>query len=68
MDDVVCVMDNNAALQWPLARVSYEYSGPDKIVTVVNVRTSTEEYNRPVNKLKSPLPRIAPVKKHSQTN
>ena len=51
--DIVYVMDDNAApLQWPLARVSYVYSGPDKFVRVVKVRTPTGEYNRPVNKLK----------------
>ena len=63
MGDVVYVMDDNAApLQWPLARVSYVYSGPDNFVRVVKVRTSTGEYNRPVNKLKNlPLSDASPV-------
>ena len=50
--DIVYVMDGNAApLQRPLARVSYVYSGPDNFIRVLKVRTSTGEYNRPVNKL-----------------
>ena len=57
------VMDDKAApLQWPLARVSYVYSGPDNFVRVVKVMTSTGEYNRPVNKLKKlPLSDASPV-------
>ena len=51
--DIVYVTDDNSApLQWPLARVSNVYNGPDQFVRVVKVKTSAGEYSRPVHKLK----------------
>ena len=51
--DLVYICNDNAPpLQWPLGRVSYVYSGPDKFVRVVKVRTATGIYNRPVAKLR----------------
>ena len=51
--DVVYVTDDNTPpLQWPLARVSYVYSGPDGFVRVVKIKTANGTYNRPVHKLR----------------
>ena len=44
--------DNVAPLQWPLGRITYVYSGPDKFVRVVKVKTSNGIFNRPVAKLR----------------
>ena len=44
--------DNTPPLQWPLARVSYVYSGPDKYVRVVKIKTANGTYNRSVHKLR----------------
>ena len=50
--DVVYVTDDNTPpLQWPLARVSYVYGGPDNFVRVVKIRTVNGIYNRSVHKL-----------------
>ena len=57
LGDLVYITDDNAPpLQWPIGRVIYVYSGPDKFVRVVKIKTATGIYNRPVHKLrKMPL-------------
>ena len=43
------------ATKWPMARVTEVFKGPDNLVRVVNVKTATGVYKRPVVKL-VPLP------------
>ena len=51
--DIVFVIDDNVPpLQWPLSKIQYVYTGPDKFVRVVKIKTATGIYNRPVHKLK----------------
>ena len=51
--DIVFVIDDNVPpLQWPLAKIQHVYTGPDKFVRVVKIKTATGIYNRPVHKLK----------------
>ena len=51
--DLVYLTDDNVApLQWPLGRITYVYSRPDKFVRVVKVKTSNGIFNRPVAKLR----------------
>ena len=53
MGDVVYVTDDNTPpLQWPLARISYVYSGPDNLVRVVKIKAANGTYNRSVHKLR----------------
>ena len=57
LGDLVYITDDNAPpLQLPIGRVIYVYSGPDKFVRVVKIKTATGIYNRAVHKLrKMPL-------------
>ena len=51
--DIVFVTDDNVPpLQWPLAKSHHVYTGPDKFVRVVKIKTATGIFNRPVHKLK----------------
>ena len=53
LGDIVYITDDNTPpLQWPIGRVVYVYSGPDKFVRVVKVKTTTGIYNRAVHKLR----------------
>jgi hypothetical protein len=52
---VVVVEENNPPLQWPLGVIEGVFPGKDGIVRVVQVRTKTGLYKRPVVKL-CPLP------------
>jgi len=50
--DVVLVVDDNAPRHsWPLGRVITTYPGKDGTVRMVDVKTSTSEYRRPISKL-----------------
>ena len=42
--------------KWPLARVTEVYPGKDDVVRVVQVKTSTGTYTRPVSKIACLLP------------
>ena len=54
--DLVYLTDDNVApLQWPLGRITKVYSGPDKFVRVVKVKTLNSIFNRPVAKLRKLL-------------
>ena len=51
--DVVYITDDNVPpLQWPLGKVTHVFSGPDKFVRVVKVKTAIGTYSRPVHKLR----------------
>ena len=51
--DVVYITDDNVPpLQRPLGKVTHVFSGPDKFVRVVKVKTATRTYSRPVHKLR----------------
>ena len=50
---VVYITDDNVPpLQWPLGKVTHVFSGPDKFVRVVKVKTAPGTYSRPVHKLR----------------
>ena len=52
MDDVVIVADDKLQRgNWPLGRISAVYPGNDGRVRVVDVKTTTGCYRRPVSKL-----------------
>ena len=56
LGDIVYITDDNIPpLQWPIGRVIYVYSGPDKFVRVVKVKTATGIYYRAVHKLRKML-------------
>ena len=57
LGDIVYITDDNTPpLQWPIGRVIHVYSGPDRFVRVVKIKTATGIYNRAVHKLrKMPL-------------
>ena len=51
--DIVFVIDDNVPpLQWLLVKIHHVYTGLDKFVRVVKLKTATGIYNRPVHKLK----------------
>ena len=50
-DIVIIKEDNTPAVLWPLARITKTFDGNDKIVRVVQVKTQTGLYIRPVSRL-----------------
>ncbi|XP_062549573.1 uncharacterized protein LOC134214170 [Armigeres subalbatus] len=65
-DQLVVLMDENLPpMCWPMARIDDLHPGPDGVVRVVTVRTSTGRYTRPVAKIcllpiQSGVPKQAP--------
>ena len=50
--DIVIIKDDNTPpMCWPLARIIQTFDGNDKIVRVVQVKTQTGVYIRPVSRL-----------------
>lgn len=43
--------ENSSPTKWPLARITKLYSGKDRRVRVVTVKTASSEFTRPFNKL-----------------
>ena len=63
VNDIVIINEaNTPAMLWPLARITQIFDGNDKIVRVVQVRTQTGLYIRPV----SPLVPLEKEKPESQ--
>ena len=55
--DVVLIREDGLVpTKWPLARVTEVYPGKDDVVRVVQVKTSTGTYTRPVSKIACLLP------------
>lgn len=52
---VIIKEDNSPVLQWPLGRIINIYKGEDNVVRVVDVKTSTGIFKRPIHRL-APLP------------
>ena len=51
LGDIVYITDDNTLpLQWPIGRVIHLYSGPDRFVRVVKIKTTTGIYNHAVHK------------------
>ena len=50
-DIVIIKEDNTAPTYWPLAFIENLYPGSDGLIRVVDVRTSTKLYKRPITKL-----------------
>ena len=51
LGDIVYITDDNTPpLQWPIGRVIHLYSGPDRFVRVVKIKTTTGIYNHAVHK------------------
>lgn len=57
-DIVVVIEDKMVPTQWPMAKIVEVHPGKDGIVRVVDIKTSTGTYRRPVHK----------VAKHGQLN
>ena len=55
-DAVLIREDGLVPTKWPLARVTAVYPGKDDVVRVVQVKTSTSTYTRPVSKIACLLP------------
>ncbi|KFD61218.1 hypothetical protein M514_26602 [Trichuris suis] len=52
VDDVVVIVDPNSPKgQWPLGRIVDVFKGKDGRVRVVNVKTTTGTYKRPITRL-----------------
>lgn len=52
VDDVVVLVDNTTPrYEWKMGRVTAVHPGPDGRTRVVNVKTATSEYTRPVTKI-----------------
>ena len=50
-DIVILREDNTTPLKWPLGRVVLVHTGQDGLVRVVNVKTATGTYRRPITKV-----------------
>ena len=60
VDDIVIIKeDNTRPMCWPLARIIQKFDGNDNIVRVVQVKTQTGVYIRPISRL-IPLHREEP--------
>ena len=55
-DVVVLQEDNLVPAKWPLARVAQVHPGSNGLVRVVNIKTSTGTYKRPITKIALLLP------------
>ena len=55
-DIVILIEDRMVPTQWPLARVSQVHPGKDGVVRVVDLKTSSGVYRRPVHKVANLLP------------
>ena len=52
MGDIVLILENSPFItRWPMARVTSTYPGQDGKVRVVQVRTATSSFKRPISKL-----------------
>ena len=52
VDDIVIIKeDNTPPMCWPLARIIQTFNGNDNIIRVVQVKTQTGVYIRPVSRL-----------------
>ncbi|XP_055708913.1 uncharacterized protein LOC129805179 [Phlebotomus papatasi] len=49
--------DNEPSIRWPLGEVTHVHPGPDGLVRVVDIRTATGTYRRPITRL-ALLPRV----------